>query len=111
MTGRLSLVGTCMLAAALAQSPRPAQAEAQEIRLAKQFSMGYVQFNIIEHRHLIERGARCLAAHQGIEGLGVLRGNVDKIERRRPPRQRRGELLAQIGIDLKDGDEQRQAEA
>jgi NitT/TauT family transport system substrate-binding protein len=52
-----------MLAAALAQSPRPAQAEAQEIRLAKQFSMGYVQFNIIEHRHLIEQHAKA-------EGLG-----------------------------------------
>src|SRR5258708_22981722 len=63
MIGRLSLVGTCLLAVVLAQSPRRAQAEAQEIRLAKQFSMGYVQFNIIEHRQLIER-------HAKVQGLG-----------------------------------------
>src|SRR5260221_6993430 len=60
MIGRLSLVGTCLLAVVLAQSPRRAYAEAQEIRLAKQFSMGYVQFNILEHRHLIEQHAKAL---------------------------------------------------
>jgi len=38
-------------------SAADARAEAQEIRLAKQFSMGYVQFNIIEHQKLIEKYA------------------------------------------------------
>ena len=37
-----------------------AHAEATEIRLAKQFSMGYVQFNILEHRDLIQRHAKSL---------------------------------------------------
>jgi NitT/TauT family transport system substrate-binding protein len=38
----------------------PARADAVEIRLAKQFSMGYVQFNILEHRQLIEKHANSL---------------------------------------------------
>ncbi|HUK07154.1 MAG TPA: ABC transporter substrate-binding protein [Stellaceae bacterium] len=38
-------------------SAADARAEVQEIRLAKQFSMGYVQFNIIEHQKLIEKYA------------------------------------------------------
>lgn len=38
----------------------PVRAEVREIRLAKQFSMGYVQFNILEHRHLIEQHAKAL---------------------------------------------------
>ena len=43
-----------------------AWAEASEIRLAKQFSMGYVQFNILEHQRLIEKHAREL-------GLGEIK--------------------------------------
>jgi len=61
MTGRsrpTSVVVACALNA-LFMTP-PAYAEAQEIRLAKQFSMGYVQFNILEHRHLIEQHAKAL---------------------------------------------------
>jgi NitT/TauT family transport system substrate-binding protein len=66
MTERPLPIGTvvaCLLAVALAQVPGQARAEAQEIRLAKQFSMGYVQFNIIEHRRLIEQHAKA-------QGLG-----------------------------------------
>jgi ABC-type nitrate/sulfonate/bicarbonate transport system substrate-binding protein len=44
-------------ALAVAASP-PARAEAQEIRLAKQFSMGYVQFNVLDHAKLIEKHAK-----------------------------------------------------
>jgi len=51
-------VAACALAAVLTAAP--ARAEAQELRLAKQFSMGYVQFNILEHRHLIEQHAKAL---------------------------------------------------
>lgn len=35
-----------------------AHAEAQEIRLAKQFSMGYVQFDVLDHQKLIEKHAK-----------------------------------------------------
>src|SRR5579863_9377501 len=35
-----------------------ARAEVSEIRLAKQFSMGYVQFNILDHQKLIEKYAK-----------------------------------------------------
>lgn len=63
MSGKLSrTIGylACGLAAAFAPGPRSAHAEAQELRFAKQFSMGYVQFNILEHQRLIERHAKAL---------------------------------------------------
>ncbi|HKW54711.1 MAG TPA: ABC transporter substrate-binding protein [Stellaceae bacterium] len=50
----LALAGFAM---AIGASP-PAHAEAQEIRLAKQFSMGYVQFNVLDHQKLIEKHAK-----------------------------------------------------
>ncbi len=53
----MRLVAACGFAVLIS---RPAHAEAQELRLAKQFSMGYVQFNILEHRHLIEQHAKAL---------------------------------------------------
>ena len=33
---------------------------AAEIRLARQFSMGYLQFNVMEHQQLIQKHARAL---------------------------------------------------
>jgi NitT/TauT family transport system substrate-binding protein len=57
---RMAALAACGLAAMLAQGSREARAETQEIRLAKQFSMGYVQFNILERQHLIERHAKAL---------------------------------------------------
>jgi NitT/TauT family transport system substrate-binding protein len=36
------------------------RAETTEIRLARQFSMGYLQFNVMEHQQLIEKHARAL---------------------------------------------------
>lgn len=50
----------CGLAGLIAYGPRPVHAEAQEVRFAKQFSMGYVQFNILEHGRLIEQHAKAL---------------------------------------------------
>src|SRR3974377_748946 len=38
----------------------PAAAQVPEIRLAKQFSMGYLQLNVMEHRQLIEKHAKAL---------------------------------------------------
>jgi NitT/TauT family transport system substrate-binding protein len=38
----------------------PSAAQDTEIRLARQFSMGYLQFNVIEHEKLIEKHAKAL---------------------------------------------------
>jgi NitT/TauT family transport system substrate-binding protein len=38
----------------------PASAEVTEIRLARQFSMGYLQLNVMEHEKLIEKHAKAL---------------------------------------------------
>jgi NitT/TauT family transport system substrate-binding protein len=42
----------------------PAATQVPEIRLAKQFSMGYLQFNVMEHMGLIEKHARALGLPQ-----------------------------------------------
>jgi NitT/TauT family transport system substrate-binding protein len=42
----------------------PAAAQVPEIRLARQFSMGYLQFNVMEHQGLIEKHARALGLPQ-----------------------------------------------
>ena len=47
-------------AAALAWLVAPASAESNEIRLAQQFSMGYLQLNVMEHEKLIEKHAKAL---------------------------------------------------
>ena len=38
----------------------PSPAQQQEIRLARQFSMGYLQLNVMEHQQLIEKHAKAL---------------------------------------------------
>lgn len=50
----LAIVWTAVLGSGFA----PARAEQSELRLAKQFSMGYLQFNILEHQKLIEKHAK-----------------------------------------------------
>ena len=37
-----------------------AAAQAQELRIARQFSMGYLQFNVMEHDKLLEKHAAAL---------------------------------------------------
>jgi len=49
-----------LLLAALAVPLHPVLADAPEIRLARQTSMGYLQFNVMEHQNLIEKHARAL---------------------------------------------------
>jgi NitT/TauT family transport system substrate-binding protein len=49
-----------MLAGAAALAWLVAPASAQEIRLAQQFSMGYLQLNVMEHEKLIEKHAKAL---------------------------------------------------
>ncbi len=48
------------LLAALAFAASHARAEVPEVRIARQFSMGYLQFNVIEHEHLIQKHAAAL---------------------------------------------------
>lgn len=50
------------LVAALANAflSMSATAQVPEIRLARQYSMGYLQFNVMEHQQLIEKHARAL---------------------------------------------------
>ena len=50
------LAGAGALAGLIAQ----ASAETHEIRLARQFSMGYLQLNVMEHQQLIEKHAKAL---------------------------------------------------
>ena len=58
--GTVRRVGLLLTAAAMLGAAAEASGEASEIRLAKQFSMGYVQFNVLEHEKLIEKHARAL---------------------------------------------------
>src|SRR5262245_28548423 len=46
--------------AAVTALAAPARAQVPEIRLARQYSMGYLQFNVMEHEKLIEKHARAL---------------------------------------------------
>src|SRR5207302_5857605 len=62
---RAILSAVAMLASAIPIAP--AAAQVPEIRLARQFSMGYLQFNVMEHEKLIEKHARAL----GLPGANV----------------------------------------
>ncbi|MBI3709641.1 MAG: ABC transporter substrate-binding protein [Proteobacteria bacterium] len=57
---RAAVVAGATFLAAMGAGPQDGLAEAQEVRLAKQFSMGYVQFNVIERQRLIEKHAEAL---------------------------------------------------
>src|SRR5439155_4575858 len=52
--------GVALLTLALVCMTGPTAAETGELRFAKQTSMGYVQFNILERQKLIEKHARAL---------------------------------------------------
>jgi len=56
---RSSLVLAAGLAVSLAAA-LAAPARAQEVRIARQFSMGYLQFNVMEHEKLLEKHAAAL---------------------------------------------------
>jgi NitT/TauT family transport system substrate-binding protein len=51
-------LGLALAAALLAAAPL--SASAQEVRIARQFSMGYLQFNVMEHEKLLEKHATAL---------------------------------------------------
>jgi len=61
--GRRAVLATPALA--LVTPPRPARAAAKTIRFARQFSMGYLQFNVMERDKLLEKHARAL----GLDGV------------------------------------------
>jgi NitT/TauT family transport system substrate-binding protein len=50
----------CVASGALLALLQPAAAQVPEIRLAQQFSIGYLQLNVMEHLHLIEKHAKAL---------------------------------------------------
>ena len=54
------ILGGLAGAAVLGLLPIAAQAQNQEIRLAQQFSMGYLQLNVMDHQKLIEKHAATL---------------------------------------------------
>jgi NitT/TauT family transport system substrate-binding protein len=58
--------GPVLIALMFAWAVGPVGAETQEIRFAKQTSMGYVQFNILERQKLLEKHARA-------QGLGEIK--------------------------------------
>jgi ABC-type nitrate/sulfonate/bicarbonate transport system substrate-binding protein len=62
------IVGTLVGAGAMLCALAPAKAEVPEIRLARQFSIGYLQLNVMEHQHLIEKHAKAL----GLDKVKVL---------------------------------------
>jgi NitT/TauT family transport system substrate-binding protein len=55
----MTRTGLALLATIVA-AMTPAAAQVPELRLARQFSMGYLQFNVMEHQKLIEKHARTL---------------------------------------------------
>src|SRR5262249_21151672 len=61
---RVRLIVCALLSACALGAP---QVSAAEIRLARQYSMGYLQFNVMEHQQLIEKHAKAL----GIPDLKV----------------------------------------
>ncbi len=56
----MTLFRRCLLITAAIWSVSAAYAEVPEVRFARQFSMGYLQFNVIEHEHLIQKHAALL---------------------------------------------------
>ena len=47
-----------LAALSLLVTAAPTLAQNVEIKLARQFSMGYLQFNVMEHHKLIEKAAK-----------------------------------------------------
>jgi NitT/TauT family transport system substrate-binding protein len=56
----VKICGSRLVAVAWLLISAAAPVSATEIRLARQFSMGYLQFNVMEHQQLIEKHARAL---------------------------------------------------
>src|SRR6185312_8981939 len=53
-------IATALVALIIAGTLAPAGAQTPEIRLARQYSMGYLQLNVMEHQQLIEKHASAL---------------------------------------------------
>jgi len=57
---RRTLLAAAAPFGAMALTRQSAKAATTEIRFARQFSMGYLQFNVMEHQNLVEKHARVL---------------------------------------------------
>lgn len=57
---RRTLLATAGPLGVMALTRQSAKAATVEIRFARQFSMGYLQFNVMEHQNLVEKHARAL---------------------------------------------------
>jgi NitT/TauT family transport system substrate-binding protein len=57
---RLHRIVCALVGAALLGLSRPVAAQVPEIRIAQQFSIGYLQLNVMEHQRLIEKHAKAL---------------------------------------------------
>jgi NitT/TauT family transport system substrate-binding protein len=55
-----AIIRSLAAAAAMLGLLSPTSAQTPEIRLARQFSMGYLQLNVMEHQQLIEKHAKAL---------------------------------------------------
>lgn len=55
-----TLIGLGAALALISAVTAPGHADVPEVRIARQFSMGYLQFNVIEHEHLIQKHAAAL---------------------------------------------------
>ncbi len=60
MPFRRSIARTILGIAALVAMPALVSAQIPEIRIVRQFSMGYLQFNVMEREGLIEKHAKAL---------------------------------------------------
>src|ERR1700674_3296815 len=60
MSRRRFTANLLLIAGAVLLAPGLSLAQAAEVRLARQFSMGYLQFNVMEHQQLIEKHTRAL---------------------------------------------------
>ena len=61
-----------------------------------------------QHRHALELCAGCMLGDEAVEPRRLVRLEVEKIKRRRAVGQPSGELPAQIAVDQRDGDKQRE---
>lgn len=85
------IAGAAALLLALLSVPLyPVLADVPEIRLARQTSMGYLQFNVMEHQQLIEKHARALGVPEikvswttlngpGVMNDALISGSIDVV--------------------------------
>jgi len=85
---RLRIASGALALAAIVLLPVPARAEADTVRIARQYGIGYLQIVVMEHEKLLEKHAKALGlsdvkvvwntyADGTVANDGVLSGNLD----------------------------------